>query len=70
FDWMSSTIYAGSFKGSLDNVGLGIAQWTPTKPSNAHHSISIAELSRPDSILLYARDELHDNGMSHLLVRV
>ncbi|KAH9031707.1 hypothetical protein EDB85DRAFT_1891083 [Lactarius pseudohatsudake] len=51
-------------------VGLGNAQRTPAKPSNAHHSIPIAKLSRPDPILFYAETplfngELHDNGASH-----
>ncbi|KAF8258589.1 TIP41-like family-domain-containing protein [Lactarius quietus] len=53
-------------------MGSSNAQWTPAEPSNAHHSIPIAELSRPDPILFYAEiplfeDELHDNGASHLL---
>nr|GAT54751.1 predicted protein [Mycena chlorophos] len=49
--------------------------WTPADPSNATHTIPLAELSRPDPILFYAEvplfeDELHDNGAAHLLVRV
>ncbi|KAH8984243.1 type 2A phosphatase activator TIP41 [Lactarius akahatsu] len=71
YDWTYTTTYAGS----LDDAGSRNAQWTPAEPSNAHHSIPIAELSRPDPILFYAEiplfdDELHDNGASHLLVRV
>ncbi|KAH9007870.1 hypothetical protein EDB85DRAFT_2165146 [Lactarius pseudohatsudake] len=54
------------------DTGLGNAQWTPAEPSNVHHSIPIAKLSRPDPILFYAEiplfdNELHDNGASHLL---
>ena len=71
YDWTYTTTYGGS----LDDVGLGNAQWTPGEPSNIHHLIPIAELSRPDPILFYAEiplfeDELHDNGASHLLVRI
>ncbi|KAI9457015.1 type 2A phosphatase activator TIP41 [Lactarius psammicola] len=71
YDWTYTTTYAGS----LDDAGSGNAQWTSSEPSNAHHSIPIAELSRPDPILFYAEiplfdDELHDNGASHLLVRI
>ncbi len=71
YDWTYTTTYAGS----LDDAGSSNAQWTPAEPSNAHHSIPIAELSRPDPILFYAEiplfdDELHDNGASHLLVRI
>ncbi|KAH9038513.1 hypothetical protein EDB85DRAFT_1887903 [Lactarius pseudohatsudake] len=51
-------------------VGLGNAQRTPAEPSNAHHSIPIAKLSRPDPILFYTETplfngELHDNGALH-----
>ena len=71
YDWTYTTTYGGS----LDDAGLGNAQWTPGEPSNVQHSIPIAELSRPDPILFYAEiplfdDELHDNGASHLLVRI
>ena len=71
YDWTYTTTYAGS----LDDAGSGNAQWMPSEPSNAHHSIPITELSRPDPILFYAEiplfdDELHDNGASHLLVRI
>jgi type 2A phosphatase activator TIP41 len=60
----------------LDDAGPGNAtEWTPGDPANAQHAIPIAELSRPDPILFYAEiplfeDELHDNGASHLLVRI
>ncbi len=71
YDWTYTTTYAGS----LDNAGPGDAQWIPGEPTNALHAIPIAELSRPDPILFYAEiplfeDELHDNGSSHLLVRI
>ena len=71
YDWTYTTTYGGS----LDDAGSNNAQWTPAELSNAHHSIPIAELSRPDPILYYAEiplfdDELHDNGASHLLVRI
>lgn len=71
YDWTYTTTYAGS----LDDAGSGNARWIPGEPSNPHHSIPIDELSRPDPILFYAEiplfdDELHDNGASHLLVRI
>ncbi|KAH8978790.1 hypothetical protein EDB83DRAFT_2243006, partial [Lactarius deliciosus] len=44
--------------------------WVSCFPPTRTTRFPIAELSRPDPILLYARDELHDNGVSHLLVRV
>lgn len=71
YDWTCTTTYASS----LDDAGSSNAQWTPSEPSNAHHSIPIAKLSRPDLILFYMEiplfnDELHDNGALHLLVRI
>ncbi|KAI0290080.1 type 2A phosphatase activator TIP41 [Multifurca ochricompacta] len=71
YDWTFTTTYAGS----LENAGSSNAQWIPSEPSNSQHAIPIAELSRPDPILFYAEiplfeDELHDNGASHLLVRI
>jgi type 2A phosphatase activator TIP41 len=49
--------------------------WVPADADNPAHAIPLAELTRPDPILFYAEvplfeDELHDNGSSHLLVRV
>ncbi|KAJ7797308.1 type 2A phosphatase activator TIP41 [Mycena olivaceomarginata] len=49
--------------------------WAPADATNPAHTIPLAELTRPDPILFYAEvplfeDELHDNGSSHLLVRV
>jgi type 2A phosphatase activator TIP41 len=69
YDWTYTMTYAGS----LDGTGSGNAQWTPSDPSVPHYSIPIAELSRPDPILLYAEiplfdDEPRGNGASHLLV--
>ncbi|KAF8494219.1 type 2A phosphatase activator TIP41 [Russula emetica] len=71
YDWTYTTTYAGS----LEDAGSGNAQWIPGESTNAQHTIPIAELSRPDPILFYAEiplfeDELHDNGASHLLVRI
>lgn len=71
YDWTYTTTYAGS----LDEAGSGNAQWVPGESTKAQHTIPIAELSRPDPILFYAEipifeDELHDNGASHLLVRI
>jgi type 2A phosphatase activator TIP41 len=71
YDWTYTTTYAGS----LDAAGSRNALWVPSEPTNTHHTIPIAELSRPDPILFYAEvplfeDELHDNGVSNLLVRI
>jgi type 2A phosphatase activator TIP41 len=71
YDWTYTTTYAGS----IDAAGSRNAQWVPGEPTNTQHAIPIAELSRPDPILFYAEvplfeDELHDNGASHLLVRI
>jgi hypothetical protein len=71
YDWTYTTTYAGS----LEDAGSGNAQWVSGEATNALHAIPIAELSRPDPILFYAEiplfeDELHDNGASHLLVRI
>ena len=71
YDWTYTTTYSGS----LDDTGPGGAQWIPGEPTNPLHAIPIDELSRPDPILFYAEiplfeDELHDNGASHLLVRI
>lgn len=71
YDWTYTTTYAGS----LDDPGSRNAQWVTADPTNPQHAIPIAELSRPDPILFYAEiplfeDELHDNGASHLLVRI
>jgi type 2A phosphatase activator TIP41 len=71
YDWTYTTTYTGS----PDDAGSGNAQWVPGQFTNTQHTIPIAELSRPDPILFYAEiplfeDELHDNGASHLLVRI
>ncbi|KAI9457299.1 type 2A phosphatase activator TIP41 [Russula earlei] len=71
YDWTYTTTYAGS----LDDAGSSTVQWIPAEPTNALHAIPIDELLRPDPILFYAEiplfdDELHDNGASHLLVRI
>ncbi|KAJ7498482.1 TIP41-like family-domain-containing protein [Mycena latifolia] len=49
--------------------------WAAADADNPAHAIPLAELTRPDPILFYAEvplfeDELHDNGSSHLLVRI
>jgi len=49
--------------------------FVPADPENPQHVIPIAELTRQDPILFYAEvplyeDELHDNGMSQIIIRV
>ncbi|KAF9480673.1 type 2A phosphatase activator TIP41 [Pholiota conissans] len=49
--------------------------WKPADPEDPSNTIPLAELSRPDPILYYAEiplfeDELHDNGVSTLIVRI
>ncbi|KAH9035946.1 hypothetical protein EDB85DRAFT_2143453 [Lactarius pseudohatsudake] len=66
--WLRRTLVTGPTRRlTWRDAGLGNAQRTPAKPSNAHHSIPIAKLSRPDPILFYAETplfngELHDNA--------
>lgn len=52
YDWTYPTTYAGS----LEDAGSGDAQWLEGEPTNAQHTIPIAELSRPDPILFYAEN--------------
>ena len=70
FDWTYTTLYPGHVQGSSSK---GV--WQPADPHNPNHAIPLAELTRQDPILFYAEiplyeDELHDNGASHLLVRI
>lgn len=69
YDWTYTTVYPGHFA-SLDKFSF-----TAADPENTRHVIPIAELMRQDPILFYAEiplyeDELHDNGMSQVTVRV
>jgi len=64
-------MYAGHMPSSSTNS----VTWLQGEDKNSSHCIPIAELTRPDPILFYAEvplfeDELHDNGASHLLVRI
>ncbi|KAF8607544.1 type 2A phosphatase activator TIP41 [Ceratobasidium sp. AG-I] len=72
YDWTYTPVYPGhaSIPPSLDNDGF-----KPADPENSRHEIPIAELQRPDPILFYAElplyeDELHDNGLSALTIRI
>ncbi|EUC66537.1 type 2A phosphatase activator TIP41 [Rhizoctonia solani AG-3 Rhs1AP] len=72
YDWTYTPLYPGhtSLPSGLDNDGFG-----PADPENPQHEIPIAELQRPDPILFYAEiplyeDELHDNGLSMLTIRI
>ncbi|EMD40591.1 hypothetical protein CERSUDRAFT_111181 [Gelatoporia subvermispora B] len=71
YDWTYTTMYSGHDAVSASGADL----WQPADPNNSSHIIPIAELTRQDPILFYAEiplfeDELHDNGSSHLLVRI
>ncbi|KZT71494.1 TIP41-domain-containing protein [Daedalea quercina L-15889] len=71
YDWTYTTVYSGHPFSSSPNT----IDWTPADPENEKHAIPLAELTRHDPILFYAEiplyeDELHDNGSSHLLVRI
>ncbi|EIN10995.1 type 2A phosphatase activator TIP41 [Punctularia strigosozonata HHB-11173 SS5] len=83
YDWTYTTVYSGHLEAiSPDEVDEkpviapdGFIPWHPADPSDPLQAIPIAELSRRDPILFYAEipvfeDELHDNGASHLLVRI
>ena len=71
YDWTYTTTYAGHSEGASSSE----VAWKEEDLENTAHGIPIAELTRPDPILFYAEiplfeDELHDNGASHLLVRI
>ena len=71
YDWTYTTAYAGHEGENVQTQSTFI----PAEADNPAHAIPIAELTRPDPILFYAEiplfeDELHDNGSSHLLVRI
>lgn len=70
YDWTYTTMYPGH---EVRNPASDV--WRPADPDNPQHAIPMAELTRQDPILFYAEiplfeDELHDNGASHLLVRI
>ncbi|KAI0770852.1 type 2A phosphatase activator TIP41 [Irpex lacteus] len=71
YDWTYTTTYAGHNPSSSSSD----ISWTSANPEEPTHKIPIAELTRRDPIMFYAEiplfeDELHDNGSSHLLVRI
>lgn len=71
YDWTYTTMYPGHNPESSSSS----ISWQPADPENQSHTIPLAELTRQDPILFYAEiplyeDELHDNGASHLLVRI
>lgn len=68
YDWTYTTTYAGKAAGHPANFQLA-------DPEDPTHIVDIAELSKRDPIQFYAEiplyeDELHDNGASHLTIRV
>ncbi|KAF8514874.1 type 2A phosphatase activator TIP41 [Hysterangium stoloniferum] len=68
YDWT----YTSTYPGHLVDERFS---FVPADPNNPHHVIPIAELTRLDPILFYAEiplyeDELHDNGMSQVTIRV
>ncbi|KAJ7853863.1 type 2A phosphatase activator TIP41 [Mycena leptocephala] len=79
YDWTYTTTYA-AIQGwtptpQVEEEPPKPWAWVPADADNPAHAIPLAELTRPDPILFYAEvplfeDELHDNGSSHLLVRV
>lgn len=69
YDWTYTSTYPGHL---LEPDKFSFVARDKTHPG---HIIPIAELSRQDPILFYAEvplyeDELHDNGMSQVSVRV
>jgi hypothetical protein len=71
YDWTYTTTYAGHNTASSSPTTL----WHPADAQNPTHAIPLAELTRRDPIMFYAEiplfeDELHDNGASHLVVRI
>lgn len=70
YDWTYTTTYIGH-----EDARSTPASWRPADPNDPSDTIPMAELTRQDPILFYAEiplfeDELHDNGASHLLVRI
>ena len=70
YDWTYTTMYTGH-----EVRRSASSKWRPADLNDPSHVIPIAELTRQDPILFYAEiplfeDELHDNGASHLLVRI
>ncbi|KAF8592780.1 type 2A phosphatase activator TIP41 [Ramaria rubella] len=70
YDWTYTSTYPGHFVDHKNKFSFIAAE-----PENVQHVIPIAELTRQDPILFYAEiplyeDELHDNGMSQVTVRV
>jgi len=71
YDWTYTTVYPGhEIPRSPESI-----VWQSADTNNPSHTIPMAELTRQDPILFYAEiplyeDELHDNGSSHLLVRI
>ncbi|PSR93800.1 hypothetical protein PHLCEN_2v4695 [Hermanssonia centrifuga] len=71
YDWTYTTMYPGHALASSSSL----ISWQTADSDNPSHTIPLAELTRQDPILFYAEiplfeDELHDNGASHLLVRI
>ncbi|KAI0732782.1 type 2A phosphatase activator TIP41 [Fomitopsis betulina] len=71
YDWTYTTTYGGHVLPESSST----PEWKPVDPENENYAIPLAELTRHDPILFYAEiplyeDELHDNGSSHLLVRI
>ena len=68
-DWTYTTTYASI----SDNAELSNALWTPGVPSDPHHAIPIAEMSRSDRILSFAQitrsSGVSRGGTLHTLVR-
>lgn len=74
YDWTYTTVYTGH-ESRDDEETSNSMRFVPAEAENPAHTIPLAELTRPDPILFYAEiplfeDELHDNGSSHLLVRI
>lgn len=70
YDWTYTSMYSGH-----EVNRPAFMSWNPANCDDPTHVIPIAELSRQDPILFYAEiplfeDELHDNGASHLIVRI
>jgi len=68
YDWTYTSMYPGHLTSNK-------CQFVSSDPENPQHVIPIAELMRPDPILFYAEvplyeDELHDNGISQVTIRV
>jgi type 2A phosphatase activator TIP41 len=68
-------VYPGHIVSNTSTDAPPTGEFVPADAENPQHKIPYSELTKPDPILFYAEvplyeDELHDNGSSHVTVRI